>query len=241
MSEPPNIDPIEFRAFPKIPRLSRKITVTEKIDGTNACVFIGEDGAFLVGSRQRWITPEADNFGFARWAHEHQAELMELGRGRHFGEWFGSGIQRGYGLAEKRFALFNVRRWCAHDAVPREFASADPQIQHKQTRAPACCHVVPVLYEGPFNTEQVALTLAMLKMKGSAAVPGFKNPEGVIIYHHAADVLFKKTLLGDEEGKHAEAHPPKPKAPRSPRDPSKGGRRIEQMPFDGADRRKGSA
>lgn len=241
MSEYPNTDPAKFRGFRKIARLSRDITVTEKIDGTNGCIYIGEDGTFLVGSRTRWITPEADNHGFARWAYGHKNELMGLGHGRHFGEWFGVGINRGYGLPEKRFALFNTRRWCAHAAEPREFASADPQIAHKQTRVPACCHVVPVLYEGPFKTEQVALTLAMLKMKGSAAVPGFPNPEGVIIYHHAADVLFKKTLLGDEEGKHAEAHPPKPRVPKPPRNPSKGGRRIAQTPFDGADRRKGSA
>ena len=48
----------EFTGFGKIPRYSREVLVTEKIDGTNAQIYITEDGQFLVGSRKRWITPE---------------------------------------------------------------------------------------------------------------------------------------------------------------------------------------
>jgi hypothetical protein len=71
----------EFREFQKIPRLSRECIITEKIDGTNGCIYIGEDGEFLVGSRTRWITPEQDNFGFATWAMAHRDELLTLGPG----------------------------------------------------------------------------------------------------------------------------------------------------------------
>ena len=56
----------EFIPFPKIARLSRLAIVTEKIDGTNAQVTITEDGDIFAGSRSRWITPEDDNYGFAR-------------------------------------------------------------------------------------------------------------------------------------------------------------------------------
>ena len=103
----------EFRPFPKIPRLSREIIITEKIDGTNASITITEDGQFLTGSRNRWITPEDDNFGFSAWAHANKDVLMGLGVGTHFGEWWGHGIQRGYGLPKgrRRFSLFNVGRW----------------------------------------------------------------------------------------------------------------------------------
>ena len=101
---------MEFRKFDKIARLSREIVVTEKIDGTNGLIAIGEDGEFQVGSRNQWITPEKDNAGFARWAYEHKDELMQLGKGFHYGEWWGQGIQRGYGLDEKRFSLFNTSR-----------------------------------------------------------------------------------------------------------------------------------
>ena len=78
---------IEFMGFPKMARLSREIIVSEKIDGTNAQVYITEDGTMRAGSRTRWITPEDDNFGFAKWVDAHRDELLTLGPGRHFGEW----------------------------------------------------------------------------------------------------------------------------------------------------------
>ena len=84
---------MEFIEFPKLARLSREIIVTEKIDGTNAQVHITEDGKITAGSRTRWITPEADNFGFAAWGQENRGHLLELGPGSHFGEWWGAGIQ----------------------------------------------------------------------------------------------------------------------------------------------------
>lgn len=40
-------------------------------------------------------------------------------------------------------------------------------------------------------------------MNGSVAAPGFANPEGVVIYHTAGNVLFKKTLIKDEIPKSA--------------------------------------
>ena len=86
---------MEFQGFPKLHRLSRDMVVTEKLDGTNAQIYITDDDRFLVGSRKRWIVPEDDNYGFARWAHEHEDELRAgLGYGQHFGEWWGQGIQR---------------------------------------------------------------------------------------------------------------------------------------------------
>lgn len=85
----------EFVEFAKIYRLNRKMICSEKIDGTNAQIMITEDGQFLIGFRTRWITPTDDNHGFARWATEHKDELIAgLGVGKHFGEWWGQGIQR---------------------------------------------------------------------------------------------------------------------------------------------------
>ena len=168
-----------FEAFESIPRLIRTCVISEKIDGTNAQVFIPDDlSCVLAGSRSRWITPADDNAGFARWVEANAAELMKLGPGRHFGEWWGAGIQRRYGLTEKRFSLFNTGRWT--DDV-----------------RPACCHVVPVLYSGLFSTEVVDETLRKLAAEGSAAAPGFMKPEGVVVYLNAARKLFKKTLEGD--------------------------------------------
>ena len=173
---------MEFRKFDKIARLSREIVVTEKIDGTNGLIAIGEDGEFQVGSRNRWITPENDNFGFARWAYDHKDELMRLGVGFHYGEWWGQGIQRGYGLKEKRFSLFNTSRW-------------------SDTLRPACCGVVPVLYVGMFDTAKIQAILDDLATNGSIASPGFMKPEGVVIYHTAGNLYFKKTIVGDDQPK----------------------------------------
>lgn len=174
----------EFVPFQKIGRLSREVIITEKIDGTNGVIQIGDDGSFLVGSRNQWIGKDGDNFGFAGWAFEHKDELISgLGAGRHYGEWWGAGIQRRYGLSEKRFSLFNTSRW-GDDAV-----------------RPKCCHVVPVLWRGDFDTGEIRLCMSALKADGSVAAPGFMNPEGVVIYHAQANVLFKKTYEKDDAGK----------------------------------------
>ena len=177
---------ITFEGFPKIGRLRRGITVTEKIDGTNACVIVTEDGEIGFQSRNRLLTPEDDNSGFARWGTEHRDELMTLGPGRHFGEWWGSGIQRRYGLTggDKRFSLFNVDRW-----------------RDGRQERPACCGVVPLLYEGDFSDEAINECLEYLWTKGSFAVPGFMNPEGIVVYHRAVRTLFKVTLENDEVSK----------------------------------------
>ena len=173
----------EFEGFGKIPRLSRNCVITEKIDGTNSQIYIDEDMNISAGSRNRWLTPEQDNFGFARWVQENKEELLKLGIGRHFGEWWGQGIQRGYGLKEKRFSLFNTSRW------------------EDDTIRPTCCHVVPVLWRGVFHTEAVVAALDKLVVRGSAAAPGFMNPEGVVVFHIAGNLMFKKTIKNDETPK----------------------------------------
>ena len=179
-------DTTEFQPWPKIARLNRDITVTEKIDGTNAAVLIG-DGFVAAQSRKRLITPDDDNFGFARWVAENAGALTDaLGPGRHFGEWWGSGIQRGYGLTEgeKRFSLFNTARYGDTDlaGVPG-------------------LGVVPVLYQGPFSQAEIDRALHHLDVYGSRASEGFHDPEGVIVFHTAAQQMFKVTIKGDEAPK----------------------------------------
>ena len=165
-----------FTPFPSIPRLMRDIVVTEKIDGTNAQVHITDDGRVFAGSRTRWITSTDDNFGFAAWVAQHEDELRALGPGSHFGEWWGSGIQRRYGKSARTFSLFNTARWT--DASVR----------------PACCDVVPVLYTGVFDMAMIDATLTGLEERGSVVAPGFMQPEGIVVYHVASRHIFKRTL-----------------------------------------------
>jgi hypothetical protein len=162
--------------------------VTEKLDGTSAQIYIDkienaegvEEVIFKVGSRNRWLTPESDNFGFAKWAYENKEELLKLGVGRHYGEWWGNGIQRGYGLPKgyKRFSLFNVQRWSG--SIER----------------PSCCSVVPILYQGEFSEKEIQQCLWDLKINGSKVAP-FLDPEGIVVYHKQGNLSFKITLDGD--------------------------------------------
>jgi hypothetical protein len=195
-----------FEEFPKIPRLKREVVITEKIDGTNAQVawYVPEaedslenaksdpfclgvypgaaDGdsamALYAGSRSRWLLPTADNFGFCKWVLENANELRTLGPGRHFGEWYGIGIQRGYDLPDKRFALFNVARW-------------NPENPNR----PSCCGVVPLLARGEDIDDN--LVMRELDRTGSLASPGFKSPEGIVVYHTASRQLYKRTFRDD--------------------------------------------
>lgn len=176
---------LTFEAWPKIARLNRDCIITEKIDGTNAAVIVTADGTVGAQSRTRLITPDADNFGFARWVYDNAETLAAtLGPGRHFGEWWGQGIQRKYGLSEKRFSLFNVNRYGALDL------DAVPNLSR-----------VPVLYSGPFTTDAVALSVEQLARFGSVAAPGFMKPEGVVVFHVAAQTVFKVTCEKDEAPK----------------------------------------
>lgn len=170
---------VPFQSYASIPRLKRGCVITEKIDGTNAQVYIGEDGQVLAGSSNRWITALDDNYGFAGWVWQHAEELRTLGPGRHYGEWYGHGIQRKYGLVERRFALFNPGRYSVR---------------------PACCGIVPVLFAGEFTTDAVDMQMLKLKTFGSVAVPGFMNPEGVVVFMPQSNRLFKVTFDDKHKG-----------------------------------------
>lgn len=150
--------------------------------------------ALFVGSRSRWIAPEGtpgldkgcDNFGFARWVRDNLAEIEKLGVGQHFGEWYGAGIQRNYGLNEKRWALFNTARWGTHNP-----------------NTPACCEVVTRLNEGLLEKATIDDCMNYLREFGSQHVVGWQDPEGVVMYHSASRTLYKQTFKNDS-GKHAE-------------------------------------
>jgi RNA ligase len=203
---------MEFTEFKKIPRLFRDCVVSEKIDGTNGQIVIelydevqGEPPLVCVekdavtynvwaGSRNRWIYTgkSKDNHGFAQWVMTWAIDLVEvLGVGRHFGEWWGQGIQRGYGLTEKRFSLFNTDKW----------APVLRQRNMQELPIPQGLGVVPVLYEGKFLMREVEDQLLYLRIFGSQAAPGYMDPEGVVVYHVAGGNYFKVTIKDDEKPK----------------------------------------
>lgn len=200
---------VEFPKFGKIPRWYKQFTITEKIDGTNGVIGVwgpdtvpfglsfftqvtlenpeGEPFTRYVaaGSRTRWLTPEADNYGFSQWISRYAEQAAQLGPGIHYGEWYGSGINRGYGLINgtKRFALFNAFRWKEHRPAPFD--------------------VVPVLWSGSGDDLNLGIKLAIdsLELRGSVAAPGFMNPEGIIIYSDETKIMWKKYLVNDRNSK----------------------------------------
>jgi len=224
---------MKFEAFNKIPRLSREMVITEKIDGTNAqiliiktddvyvesanstkevdeffynyCLYQNKGICVFAGSRKRWLdtSSKGDNFGFAKWVQRNAEELLKLGEGRHFGEWYGNGIQRGYGLEEKRFALFNVGKWASSKVLIGNVLCERNELKEDDKRiiVPQCCEVVPILYEGLFDTQEIKKQVKILYFSGSKAVPGFMKAEGVVAYHKASRQLFKKTIENDEKPK----------------------------------------
>jgi hypothetical protein len=197
----------KYPKFESIPRLNRNFVISEKIDGTNGLIEVVQDtltkepvekpfysktdGRIYVsregvnyevraGSRSRWLTDSRDNFGFWQWVKANAVELTKLGQGRHYGEWYGKGIQRGYGLNEKRFMLFNSDMW------------------GEAEKRPACCEVATVLGRGTDNLSlHVESAIEDLREHGSFHVWGYHNPEGIVVYHTAARQYFKVTLDND--------------------------------------------
>ena len=185
-----------FMPWPKIPRWESEVIITEKIDGTNAQIHIVPDDMevtamvsfsmkaskidnhfVLAGSRNRYISPHNDNFGFAQWVYDNHEELYQtLGPGRHFGEWWGKGIQRGYGLDHKKFSLFNVHKWSS---------LRTPLLQ--------TVPIITTLDEDEYSDlfESILDARDYLTRYGSFAVSGYMKPEGMMVFHSRSNQLFK--------------------------------------------------
>ena len=198
-----------MKEFQKLPRFHGQCQITEKIDGTQARIMIkqrSDDESLVVpasvrfgmldifaGSRRRLLLPEQnDNFAFRAWVAEHARALVEHLQegGTYFGEWYGRGIGRDYDLDEKRLVLFSQT-----GAVPGLF------------------ECVPVLYEGPFSQEAAYYCLERLQKSGSVLVPGYQEPEGIVIafsvgpFHYRWKMTFDSFERFDPENRIYEPKP----------------------------------
>lgn len=168
-----------FEEWPKTTRLYSPVVISEKIDGTNSAFVVNDDLTFFCQSRNRIITPDNDNQGFARWCYDNADSLVEdLHIGRHFGEWWGFGIQRGYNLTkgDKRFSLFNTRRWAPTEENPFKTKNLA---------------TVPVIYEGDYSEGLIPSIQNELVKMGSHASPGFMNVEGIVIFFKNNNICMK--------------------------------------------------
>lgn len=210
----------EFEAFPKIPRLNRDITVTEKIDGTNAAIIIEEvdptphgaspiSGGFMLvdsvpggrrtfivqaQSRKRLIYPNSEeNKGADNYGFAGWVEENKEELIRLLGPGRHFGEWWGQSIA-RNYGLdhrrFSLFNVARYDHIQPPVGTNQPQV-----------HLVPVLYSGPFRQEAIDGCIRNLREGGSKAAPGFMRPEGVIVYHTAAGQLFKVTCEDDEKPK----------------------------------------
>lgn len=173
---------IEFKAWPKIPRGGHEnVTITEKIDGTNACIIIQNNQIVGIQSRNRFIVEGDDNYGFAKWVGENTEALLSLGDGYHYGEWAGEGIQKNpHNLKGKHFFLFDVARW-----------------NRENPNLPNCCDVVPTLYSGKITNDTISREMEYLK---NYAQDNYYTPEGIIVWYHRAR-RYEKYTFRNPEGK----------------------------------------
>lgn len=167
----------EFKPWAKIPRaVFGHVIITEKLDGSNACVVI-EDGEIIgVQSRKRMINigKESDNYGFAQYVYDNKETFLQLGEGRHYGEWVGLGIQGNpHCLPTKRFYLFNTLRWGDHNEPPEGI------------------YVVPELHRGEYSVQTI--DTVMNNLLTTSKEQGYK-PEGCIVYFPKLDAMEKHTF-----------------------------------------------
>lgn len=112
---------MEFKEYQHLERLGTtevenielgKCFVFPKIDGTNASVWMGDDGTIQAGSRKRHLSIEEDNHGFCAWAKSDIAILSYLTanpKHRLFGEWLVPHSLKTYRqTAWRQFYVFDV-------------------------------------------------------------------------------------------------------------------------------------
>jgi hypothetical protein len=195
----------EFKSWGSTTRENKNKTITEKLDGTNACVVI-YNGEVKAQSRKRIITPEDDNYGFAKWVYGNAEMLTKtLGYGYHYGEWYGEGIQKNpLGIEGKRFALFHATKYTEGNGFDLE------RVDGLET--------VPLLHHGQCDVWTIPNIMQDLetygtKVKGAktetlkSEIPGFgdtmfqfdraADAEGIIIWNNETRTRTKMLLKDD--------------------------------------------
>jgi hypothetical protein len=191
----------QFKGWGSTTRENKNKTITEKIDGTNACI-VAQNGKVSAQSRKRIITPDDDNFGFARWVYDNAGALLDtLGYGYHYGEWFGEGIQKNpLGIEGKRFALFHPTKYNQSNGY--DLSRVDG------------LETVPLLHHGQCDVWTIPDIMSDLSDYGSKVVgaarreyvsnviQGFSyeravDAEGIIIWNNETQTRTKMLLEND--------------------------------------------
>ena len=177
-----------YSSFPSIERLENiYCIISEKIDGTNGLIEINETNVRF-GSRNRYISFSDDNAGFANFFKDYEARFKDAAKDittdesyplRIYGEWFGCGIQRNYGLKDKLF-------------MPFSSFYGEKLIEYQVPNV-----ITPnIMYTGKFSMEIVDTCMQQLKLNGSGVVKDYKQPEGIVIFFPKYNFRLKETFDG---------------------------------------------
>ena len=124
---------MQFRKYEKIHRLGKeevdgilvgKCSITEKIDGANLSVWLGDGGEVRVGSRNNDLTANGNEFnGAVHYCNAHEGIKRMLAYYPHFrlyGEWLVRHTLSYNNMAYKKFYLFDV-----YDEEQKKFLTQD--------------------------------------------------------------------------------------------------------------------
>jgi hypothetical protein len=220
-----------FAPWPKIARLNRDITITEKIDGTNSAVGIERVmpdmehalafGDLEVSDLRRTNTtaivlcedPDSTTPVVAYWVWaQSRKRVITPGKSTDnfgFAGWVAEHAETlvselGEGLHFGEWWGYGIQR--GYETNFKAFSLFNTHRYANLAGGIALedetvLNTVPVLYQGPFGQFHIDAALHSLHDGGSKAAPGYHNPEGIIVYHSAASTMFKVTLEGDESPK----------------------------------------
>ena len=147
------------------------ITITEKIDGANASIAVGDDGKLIAFSRRNQLTPESTLQGFYEFVQTLDSSIISCVLGTRyifFGEWL---VKHSIKYPENKMKQFYV-----FDVWDTEIEQYLPWEQTKQMAEFCGLNLVPLFYDGPFTTWD-----EVTKFVGKTEMGGEPTGEGIVI------------------------------------------------------------
>ena len=152
-------------------KVGEHITITEKIDGANASIAVGEDGKLIAFSRRNELTPESNLQGFYEYVQSLDPTMISCVLGTRyifFGEWLVKHTIKYPQEKMKQFYVFDVWDTEIEQYIPWE--------QTKQMAEFCGLKMVPVFYDGPFISWEDVYSYV-----GKTEMGGEPTGEGVVI------------------------------------------------------------
>lgn len=147
------------------------ITITEKIDGANASIAVGEDGKLIAFSRRNELTPQSNLQGFYEYVQSLDPTIISCVLGTRyifFGEWL---VKHTIKYPEDKMKNFYV-----FDVWDTEIEQYLPWEQTKQMAEFCGLKMVPLFYDGPLTSWE-----DVYKFVGKTEMGGEPTGEGIVI------------------------------------------------------------